>query len=106
MPLTAGQQKIIEEIIGKCLRDKFKNYDPESKHKPCHYRLPGKDCRVLHRIPPLRCLPYAVGQKVLFEQLAGHFYHCCLSLKNAFSPHSQSSKIIHSPHLGLRAVQV
>jgi len=35
-------------IIRKCLRDKFRNYDPESKHKPFHYRLLGKDRMALY----------------------------------------------------------
>lgn len=37
------QKKQIINVIKICLREKFKNYKPESTNMPFHYRLLGKD---------------------------------------------------------------
>ncbi|HNQ21304.1 MAG TPA: TdeIII family type II restriction endonuclease [Bacteroidales bacterium] len=43
-----SQKQNIEEIIINCLRNKFKNYKPESSNMPFHYRLLGKDRMALY----------------------------------------------------------
>lgn len=43
MTLNKEYQKHIVETIKCCLRNKFKNYRPETEHMPFHYRLLGKD---------------------------------------------------------------
>lgn len=43
MTLTANKKEQIKEVIKKSLRNKFRNYKPETKHMPFHYRLLGKD---------------------------------------------------------------
>jgi len=43
MPLTSTQKIQIQEVIKTCLRNKFKNYKPESSYMPFHYALLGKD---------------------------------------------------------------
>jgi type II restriction enzyme len=41
--LTQEQIYKIEEVIKESLRKKFRNYNPETKNMPFHYRLLGKD---------------------------------------------------------------
>ncbi len=48
MPLSQKQKQNIEETIINCLRNKFKNYKPESSNMPFHYRLLGKDRMALY----------------------------------------------------------
>ena len=43
-----SQKQYIEEIIINCLRNKFKNYKPESSNMPFHYRLLGRDRMALY----------------------------------------------------------
>ncbi|HOJ24059.1 MAG TPA: TdeIII family type II restriction endonuclease [Bacteroidales bacterium] len=43
-----SQKQNIEEIIINCLRNKFKNYKPESSNMPFHYRLLGRDRMALY----------------------------------------------------------
>ena len=43
MSLTQEQIYKIEEVIKESLRKKFRNYNPETKNMPFHYRLLGKD---------------------------------------------------------------
>ena len=43
MPLSEEQAALVEATIRESLRDKFQNYEPESKNMPFHYRLLGKD---------------------------------------------------------------
>ena len=43
MSITPQQIKKIELVIKDSLRNKFRNYNPETKHMPFHYRLLGKD---------------------------------------------------------------
>ena len=43
MALTKEQRKAIGDIIKNSLREKFEKYDPETSHKPFHYRLLGQD---------------------------------------------------------------
>ena len=48
MPLTPDQKNAIEATIKKSIRAKLKNYIPESKAMPFHYRLLGKDRMALY----------------------------------------------------------
>ncbi|GAB4343718.1 MAG: TdeIII family type II restriction endonuclease [Flammeovirgaceae bacterium] len=43
MTLTENQKLKIQEVIKNCLRNKFKNYKPESNYMPFHHALLGKD---------------------------------------------------------------
>ena len=43
MPLSEEQAALVEATIRESLRDKFQNYEPESKNMPFHYRLLGQD---------------------------------------------------------------
>lgn len=43
MALSESQKVYIQEVIKSCLRNKFKNYKPESNYMPFHYALLGKD---------------------------------------------------------------
>lgn len=43
MTISTEQCKYIQNVIIACLRNKFKNYRPESKNMPFHYRLLGRD---------------------------------------------------------------
>ncbi len=43
MPLSNPQKLQIQEVIKTCLRNKFKNYKPESNYMPFHHALIGKD---------------------------------------------------------------
>ncbi|MCS7075514.1 MAG: TdeIII family type II restriction endonuclease [Bacteroidia bacterium] len=43
MGLSDTQKTHIQEVIKKCLRDKFRNYQPESNYMPFHYALLGRD---------------------------------------------------------------
>jgi len=48
MAFSEDQIRYIEGVIRNCLRDKFRNYKPESKHMPFHFRLLGKDRMALY----------------------------------------------------------
>ncbi len=48
MGLTQNQVKNIENILTNSLRDKFKNYKPETSSMPFHTRLLGKDRLALY----------------------------------------------------------
>ena len=43
MGFTQEQIKKVESVIKSSLRNKFRNYNPETKNMPFHYRLLGKD---------------------------------------------------------------
>ena len=43
MPLTNSQKEYIRQVITACLRNKFRNCNPESSNMPFHFRLLGKD---------------------------------------------------------------
>lgn len=43
MALTDEKKKCVKETLKLSLRQKFKNYQPETKHMPFHHRLLGKD---------------------------------------------------------------
>ncbi len=43
MILNKNYKLLIENIIEKSLREKFKSYHPETSNMPFHYRLLGKD---------------------------------------------------------------
>lgn len=43
MSLTKQQRRKIEEVITETIRAKLRNYSPETKHMPFHYRLVGRD---------------------------------------------------------------
>lgn len=43
MTINVSYKHHIIETIKLCLRKKFQNYKPETKHMPFHYRLLGKD---------------------------------------------------------------
>ena len=48
MALTKEQKQDIQEVIKTCLRNKFKNYKPESNNMPFHFRLLGRDRMALY----------------------------------------------------------
>lgn len=48
MVLSEKQIIYIKDVIKNCLRDKFKNYAPESSNMPFHYKLLGKDRMALY----------------------------------------------------------
>ncbi len=48
MPLSEKQITSVETTIRESLRNKFQNYNPESKNMPFHYRLLGKDRMALY----------------------------------------------------------
>ena len=48
MPLSKEQATSVEATIRESLRNKFQNYNPESKNMPFHYRLLGKDRMALY----------------------------------------------------------
>lgn len=48
MALSLSQKEIIIDVIKNCLRNKFRNYSPESKSMPFHFRLLGKDRMALY----------------------------------------------------------
>ena len=48
MPLSEEQTTSVEATIRESLREKFQNYEPESKNMPFHYRLLGKDRMALY----------------------------------------------------------
>ena len=48
MTLFKEQTVSVEAIIKDSLRNKFQNYNPESKNMPFHYRLLGKDRMALY----------------------------------------------------------
>ncbi|MCL2038955.1 MAG: TdeIII family type II restriction endonuclease [Bacteroidetes bacterium] len=48
MALTKEQKQDIQEVIKTCLRNKFKNYNPESNNMPFHFRLLGRDRMALY----------------------------------------------------------
>lgn len=48
MPLSKEQTVSVEATIRESLREKFRNYEPESKNMPFHYRLLGKDRMALY----------------------------------------------------------
>ena len=48
MPLSKEQTTSVEATIRDSLRNKFQNYNPESKNMPFHYRLLGKDRMALY----------------------------------------------------------
>ncbi|OUD12889.1 TdeIII family type II restriction endonuclease [Thioflexithrix psekupsensis] len=43
MALSDEQKNCIQEVIKTCLRNKFKNYKPETNYMPFHHALLGKD---------------------------------------------------------------
>ncbi|MCX6150496.1 MAG: TdeIII family type II restriction endonuclease [Ignavibacteriales bacterium] len=48
MSFTENQIKIINDAIKNSLKNKFKNYKPETNNMPFHYRLLGKDRMALY----------------------------------------------------------
>ena len=62
-----SQKQNIEEIIINCLRNKFKNYKPESSNMPFHYRLLGRDRMALYSF--LQSLNTTFGTSI-FEPVA------------------------------------
>lgn len=46
--LNNSQKEYIIDVIKTCLRNKFRNYKPESNNMPFHFRLLGKDRMVLY----------------------------------------------------------
>lgn len=43
MALSSEKKLQLKNVVKESLRNKFKNYKPETKHMPFHYRLLGKD---------------------------------------------------------------
>lgn len=43
MSLSKEKKIQVKNVVKKSLRNKFRNYKPETKHMPFHYRLLGKD---------------------------------------------------------------
>ena len=48
MSLSTEQTTSVEATIRESLREKFQNYEPESRNMPFHYRLLGKDRMALY----------------------------------------------------------
>jgi len=48
MHLSDDKRKYIEDVIKTCIRNKFKNYKPETSNMPFHFRLLGKDRMALY----------------------------------------------------------
>ena len=48
MPLSDAKKRYIENVIKTSLRQKLKNYSPETSEMPFHYRLLGKDRMALY----------------------------------------------------------
>jgi len=48
MSFSQQQRDYIQKVITECLLNKFKNYKPESKNMPFHFRLLGKDRMALY----------------------------------------------------------
>lgn len=46
--LNSSQKEYIIDVIKTCLRNKFRNYKPESNNMPFHFRLLGKDRMALY----------------------------------------------------------
>lgn len=46
--LNNKQKADIEQVIAKCLLNKFKNYTPKNNDMPFHWRLLGKDRMALY----------------------------------------------------------
>jgi len=67
MALSSPQKDKIIDVIKTCLRNKFKNYSPESKNMPFHYRLLGKDRMVLYSF--IQSLNTTFGTSI-FEPIA------------------------------------
>jgi len=67
MALSQKQLQYIENVIKNCLRNKFKNYKPESKHMPFHFRLLGTDRMALYSF--IHSLNTSFGTSV-FEPVA------------------------------------
>jgi type II restriction enzyme len=43
MGLPNTKKEKIKQVLKSSLRNKFRNYNPETRHMPFHYRLLGKD---------------------------------------------------------------
>ncbi len=67
MPLTDAQCNQVEATIKTTLRQKFKNYKPETKSMPFHYRLLGRDRMALYSF--IQSLNTTFGKSV-FEPIA------------------------------------
>ncbi len=65
--LSKEERNSLKEIIGNCLRKKFKSYNPEPAHMPFHTSLIGKDRLALYQF--IHSLNTAFGTSI-FEPVA------------------------------------
>lgn len=63
----SSQATYIEDVIKNCLREKFKNYKPETSNMPFHFRLLGKDRMALYSF--IHSLSTSFGTSI-FEPVA------------------------------------
>lgn len=65
--LAEAHRQKITDVIKTCLRNKFKNYNPETKQMPFHFRLLGRDRMALYSF--IQSLNTAFGSSV-FEPVS------------------------------------
>lgn len=87
----------IQNVLKTCLRNKFKNYDPEPASMPFHTRLLGKDRLALYSF--IHSLNTNFGTTI-FEPVA-----LALALKNFKSAQSQATAGTHISEEAHRAIQ-
>lgn len=82
--LNNCQKEYISDVIKICLRDKFRDYKPESSNMPFHFRLLGKDRMALYSF--IQSLNTTFGTSI-FEPVA------VALAKNRFQ-HAQSQYVL------------
>ena len=93
MPLTAAQKAAIETTIKESIRAKLKNYTPETKVMPFHYRLLGKDRMALYSF--IQSLNTTFGVSI-FEPVAVTLAQNNFKIvKRQVTPHNQISEKAH-----------
>ena len=88
MPLSKEQTTSVEATIRESLREKFQNYEPESKNMPFHYRLLGRDRMALYSF--IQSLNTTFGTSI-YEPVAKTLAKTCFV--NAQSQHVVGNKI-------------
>lgn len=93
MALSPEKKRQVKEVIKQSLRNKFKNYNPETKHMPFHYRLLGKDRMALFSF--IQSLNTTFGtsiyEPVAVELAKGRF----AKARTQVSPYNYISKDAH-----------
>jgi len=93
MGLSAEKKEHVKNVVKQSLRNKFKNYVPETKFMPFHYRLLGKDRMALYSF--IQSLNTTFGTSI-YEPAAvalaqGRFAYA----GSQISPHNQISSDAH-----------